>query len=160
MVFLMKDIDLIEIAKEILPKTKVGYLATIDANGFPQIRAIDNLRSPDRFFHAAQFLAEQDNSIDIYISTNTSSTKVKEMKENSAVSIYFCLSDEFKGIMIQGFAEEITDLEFKKKIWCDGWEMFYPKGYSDPDFTIIRVQPKSLKSWYQTNKHEMKLSEE
>lgn len=151
--------DLKQIAQEILFKTKVGYLATIDENGFPQIRAIDNLRSPERFLHASEILNELDDKLSVYISTNTSSQKYKHIKRNNNVAVYFCLSDEFKGIMIQGTAEIIEDMDFKKKIWTDGWEIYYPKGYTDPDFTLLRIKPKFMKSWYQFGKHEEKISD-
>ncbi|HUU78465.1 MAG TPA: pyridoxamine 5'-phosphate oxidase family protein [candidate division Zixibacteria bacterium] len=155
----MTEKDVKEIASEIMLKTKAGYLATIDSDGFPQIRAIDNLRCPDRFLHASQVLGKLDDKLSIYISTNTSSEKIQHITKNKTVAVYFSLPDEFKGIMLQGIVEIIDDLEFKKEIWCEGWELFFPKGYTDPDFTILRIKPKYLKSWYQVGKHDLKLSD-
>ena len=151
--------DLKEIAQEILPKTKVGYLATIDENGFPHIRAIDNLRSPERFLHASKVLNELDDKLSVFISTNTSSEKYQHIKRNNNVAVYFCLPDEFKGLMIQGTAEIIDDIDFKKRLWTDGWEIYYPQGYSDPDFSLLRIRPKFMKSWYKFGKHELELSD-
>lgn len=38
--------------------------------------------------------------------------------------------------------------EFKKKLWVEGWEKYYPQGYTDPDFTLLRLKPTCLKAWY------------
>jgi len=155
----MIEKDVKEIAYEIMLKTKVGFLATIDNEGFPQIRAIDNLRCPDRFLHAAQVLGKLDDKLSVYISTNTSSEKIQHIMKNKTVAVYFSLPDEFKGIMLQGNIEIFDNLGFKKEIWTEGWEFYYPKGYTDPDFTILRIKPKYLKSWYQSGKFELKLSD-
>jgi general stress protein 26 len=58
--------------------------------------------------------------------------------------------------MLQGHAEILDDIGFKEKIWVDNWVMFYPKGYTDPDFTILRLKPKLLKGWYK-GPHELYL---
>ncbi len=156
----MGEKEIKEAARELMLKAPVLYLASIDENGFPHIRAIENLKSVEKFPHAAKVLSEHDqNDLNVYISTNTSSTKVKQVKKNSAISIYYCLPNEYKGIMLQGKAEFIDDIELKKKLWTDGWEMYYSKGYSDPDFTILRLKPKYLKTWYKSGIDEIVVSD-
>ena len=138
-----------EITKELLEKTYAGYLSSIDESGFPYIRGVFNLRCLEKFPHPAKIIAEYDkNPYTIYISTNTSSIKVKQIEKNNKVAIYFALPDDVKGIMIQGEAEILDDIEFKKKIWMDNWTIYYPKGYTDPDFTILKINPNLLKGWF------------
>lgn len=155
----MKDEEIIEIARELMKKAQPGYFTTIDSNGEPQIRAVENIRNPDKFPHEAKILSEYDEGINAYISTNTSSVKIKQIMENNSAAIYFCSPDEYKGIMLQGYVEIVNDPELKKRIWIDGMLRYYPKGHTDPDFTILKLIPKYLKTWYKSRKYELKLSE-
>ncbi|NPD87394.1 MAG: pyridoxamine 5'-phosphate oxidase family protein [Asgard group archaeon] len=138
-----------EVTKELLEKTYAGYLSTIDENGFPYIRAVFNLRSLEKFPHPAKVISDYDDDpFTVYISTNTSSTKVKQIEKNSKVAMYFALPNDVKGVMLQGEAEVLDDDEFKKNVWMESWTMYYPKGHTDPDFTIIKIKPSLLKGWF------------
>lgn len=154
----MKNVEIIKVARELMKKAQPAYLATIDSNGEPQIRAVENIRNPDKFPHEAKILSEYDQDINAYISTNTSSVKVTQIIENNSAAIYFCSPDEYKGIMLQGYVEIINDSDLKKRIWLDSMLRFYPKGHTDPDFTILKLIPKYLKTWYNSRKDELKMS--
>ena len=150
-----KDIE--DLALELLSKPSSAYLATIDRNGFPHIRAIFNLRCSEKFPHPAEVIEEyEENPLTVYIATNTSSVKIKQIKENNNIAIYYSHPSEIKGIMLQGHAEILDDIELKEKIWVDDWVMYYPKGYTDPDFTMLRLKPKFLKGWFK-GPHELYL---
>ncbi|NHJ49830.1 MAG: hypothetical protein FK733_18705 [Asgard group archaeon] len=156
---IMTEEKIFEIAKELIPKAQPAYFSTIDENGEPWVRAVENMRNPQVFPHECKILIEHDDSITPYINTNTSSNKVKHILENTSAAIYYCSPTEWKGIMIRGPVEIITDMDFKKKLWRKEMLQYYKKGYTDPDFTILKLHPKHLKSWY-TGKHfELKLSE-
>lgn len=134
---------------ELIVRPHSAFLATIDENNNPSIRAIFNLRCKERFSHPAKIIEEyDDNPYTVYISTNTSSIKMKHIIENNNVAIYFSLPDESKGMMLQGKAEILDDIEFKKKIWEESWTMYYPEGYTDPDFTILKFMPIVMRGWY------------
>ena len=137
------------LVKELMEQTSAAYLATIDENGFPYIRAVFNLRCPEAFPHPARILKEyEDDPYTTYISTNTSSLKIKHIKANNKVAIYYCKPGEVKGIMLQGKAEIVDDMEFKKNIWEENWTRYYPEGYIDPDFTMLKIKPEYMKGWY------------
>ena len=138
-----------EVTKELMEKTYAGYLSTIDKNGFPYIRAVFNLRCKEKFPHPAKVISEyEEDPYTVYISTNTSSIKVNQIEKNGKVAIYFALPNDVKGVMLQGEAEVLDDIEFKKNIWMENWTVYYPEGYTDPDFTIIKIKPKLLKGWF------------
>lgn len=40
--------------------------------------------------------------------------------------------------MLRGTMEVLEDDEFKKMIWQDGDEMYYPLGVTDPDYCILK----------------------
>lgn len=153
--------EIIDLTKEILVHPTVGYLATISEEGFPEIRAVENFRCPEIYnAFPANFLTELDEDpLTIYFSTNTSSEKMKQLKKNNNVAVYFCIPKEFKGVMFQGKMEVIKDMDFKKKFWFDECLQFYPLGPEDPDFTILKMKPKRLKAWFK-GKHEVIFSEQ
>lgn len=145
------DIKTKELLDELLEKAFYLEIATIDENGFPQIRAVFNLRCKEHFPHPSKIIGEYDSEpYNVYISTNTSSTKVKHILENNKVALYFNISKPgyIKGVMLQGDAEILEDMEFKRKIWVEDWKIYYPKGYDDPDFTILKIKPNLLRGWY------------
>ncbi len=131
----------------------VVYLTTIDTNGFPQTRAVDNLRSKERFPNLAELFKDHENDFWVLISTNTSSAKVSHIKKNPAVSAYYCEPRAFRGVMLGGLAEIVTDTNLKKAIWHDAstkeydWTRYYPKGVNDPDYTILSLYPTHVKGW-------------
>ena len=49
--------------------------------------------------------------------------------------------------MFGGEIEIVDDLELKKDLWQEGWEKYYPKGYDDPDHTVLRLVPTVAKGW-------------
>ena len=61
--------------------------------------------------------------------------------------------------MLQGYADIVDDLELKEELWEDGWEKYYSKGFTDPDFTILRLKAIYLKTWYNSRIDEFKLSD-
>jgi len=145
----MEKKEVIELVKEIMTTTRAGFMSTLNEEGLPEIRAIENFWCPELYeAHPAKVLAEiEEDPLTIYISTNTSSKKMKQIKENPNVAIYYSLPEKYKGVMFQGKVEILDDIEFKKKIWFKTWTMFYPTGPEDPDFTILKLKPKRLKAW-------------
>jgi general stress protein 26 len=128
------------------------YFTTIDVNGFPQTRAMDNLRNKERFPKLAGLFKNHDDDFWSLFDTNTSSAKMDQIKKNPAVSVYYCEPREFRGLMLGGFMEIVTDLELKKAIWQDYWTMYYPKGVDDPDYTVLSLYPRVAKYYHQLKK--------
>jgi general stress protein 26 len=114
-------------------------LSTINEDGFPESRAMLNLKVEDGFT--------------IWFTTNTSSRKIQQIKNNKKASAYFTLHQEWKGVTIEGELEIIEDMETKKKIWQPGWEMYYPKGVEDPDNAIVKLNPKKVRLYGDLKKH-------
>ncbi|MFX1256224.1 MAG: pyridoxamine 5'-phosphate oxidase family protein [Promethearchaeota archaeon] len=149
----MDDKELRKFALDLMTRTKVAFLATIDEEGLPQIRAIENLRNPDKFPHSSKIFIGYDDNFLVYVSTNTSSEKIKQIINNANIAIYYCIPEEYKGVMIRGYAEIVDDLEIKKKIWIKRMKIYYPKGIEDPDFTLLRLIPNYIKGYYKLQKH-------
>jgi len=135
-------------------ETRVGYVSNIDSDGFPKIKAVFNLRYKKEFPHHASVLEKYDNNFtNVYISTNTSSQMIKDFMSNNKIAIYFCVPEGTKGVMLQGFADIVDDMDLKRDIWTEGTKIYYPLGYTDPDFTILRIKTNYIESWYKGQKH-------
>ena len=124
-----------------------AYLTTIDEKGYPQTRAMFNLRNKDRFPKLIPLFEKSYEEFMILFTTNTSSTKISDVRVRPAVSVYYCNPDDWKGVMFGGKIEIVEDSELKKKIWHDGWEKYYLKGYDDPDHTVLKLIPNVAKGW-------------
>ncbi|GAH15617.1 unnamed protein product, partial [marine sediment metagenome] len=123
-------------ALKLISESKAAYLTTIDLEGFPITRAMFNLRNTEQFPEFLDFFKNLEDIFTIYISTNTSSTKVEHLKNNPLMAVYFCDADNFQGFMLGGSVEFVDDIELKKTVWLDWWTRYYPKGVEDPDYTL------------------------
>jgi len=141
-----------KLSLELIGSSKAVYLTTIDSKGYPITRAMFNLRNKKQFPELSEFFANQSNEFAVYISTNTSSSKVDHIKKNPKISVYYCYPEDFIGVMFGGEAEIIDDIELKQKIWLDWWTRYYPEGLKDPDYTLIKLNPKNARFYYKLNK--------
>lgn len=148
-----------KLSLELIETSKAAYLTTIDVEGFPITRAMFNLRNKEQFPEFSEFFQKQENSFVIYIGTNTSSSKVAQIKENPKISVYYCDPENFKGVMFGGEVEIVDDMDIKRKIWLDWWTRYYPNGLEDPDYTLLRLHPKNARFYYKLNQVEFKPGE-
>lgn len=148
-----------KICLELMESSKAAYLTTIDSDGYPITRAMFNLRNKEQFPEFSKFYANQEHEFIIYITTNTSSSKIKQIKKNSKISVYFCEPEEFKGVMFGGDVEVIGDMKIKRKIWLDWWTRYYPEGLEDPDYTLLRLNPKTANFYFKLQKVQFKPGE-
>ncbi len=138
--------EIIQFAIQLMDSTEVTYFTTV-SNGVPYTRALENLRNEKKFPKSSKMFTVHRNDLVVYFSTNTSSTKVKQIQKNPAVSAYYCKPKEYRGVMLGGLIEIITDQNIKEGLWEEGWERYYPKGVKDEDYTVLHLLPKYLRGW-------------
>jgi len=144
---------------ELMETAEAVYLNTIDKDGFPNTRALFNLRNKEQYPGLVELFQKHRDDLLIYFSTNTSSRKVQQIRANPAVSVFYCNPKKFHGLMLAGKIEIVADPEIKKALWQEGWEKYYPNGVDDPDFTILRLSPIFARGWYQFGPFEFTLKE-
>jgi len=147
----MNEKEAKRLSLELMESTEAVYLTTVDRDGFPQTRAMLNLRRKEQFPRLCQLFKKYQEDFLIFFTTNTSSAKVNHMKENPKVSVYYCKPSEWRGLMLSGEIEIVTNMDIKKALWQDGWEMYYPGGVTDPDYAILSLRPISAKYYHQLN---------
>ena len=138
----------------IIEKSEAAYLATVDKEGKPEIRALLNLCNPKKYPKLkGKTLLQDGEKLTLYFTTNTSSKKVERIRNNHNAALYFCEPKQFKGICASGTIEEVTDQEFKESLWLTGWFIYYHKGKTDPDYTVLKFTSTKIEGWYNANKH-------
>ena len=142
---------------ELIKNADSAYLTTIDSNGFPSTRAMLNLKNGKQFPKLVDFMAQFDEDLTLFFTTNTSSTKIKQIINNNKVSVYYCDSKSWHGFMCQGEIEIVTDKILKHAIWLNEWKMYYPDGKDSEDYAILKLKPNYVKSYFQFNLSDSKL---
>ena len=74
------------------------------------------------------------------ISTNTSSSHIKDLLKKDNVCIYFSDDAAFEGICLFGKAVIHFDREYKELLWNEGDEKYYPGGIDDEDYCILEIK--------------------
>ncbi|MBQ6266843.1 MAG: pyridoxamine 5'-phosphate oxidase family protein [Clostridia bacterium] len=108
-------------------KQKVAFICSVDENGFPAVKAMLRPR-------------KQAGLREFWFSTNTSSMRVQQYRENPKASIYFYHKGlvKYVGVLLTGTMEVLTDQETKAMIWRKGDTMFYKGGVTDPDYCVLK----------------------
>ena len=109
----------------IIDKTTVSILGSVDENGFPNSKAM----LPPR---------KREGIKNLYFTTNTSSMRVRQCAGNRNACVYFFDPRFFKGVMLIGTMEVLQDGNAKQMIWQKGDEMYYPQGVTDPDYCVLK----------------------
>ena len=138
-----------QIALELMGTSKAAYLTTVDAEGFPQTRAMFNTRNREQFPKLVHLFKSHGADFMVYFTTNTSSSKVADIKVHPGVSVYYCKPEESRGLMLSGLMEIVDDSRVKKSLWLEGMERYYPTGCDDPDYTVLRLFPGLGRGWNQ-----------
>lgn len=115
-------------AKEIIKGTSYCGLATVDASGQPQMRTMNPFPVNDELI--------------TWFATSRTSRKVKEIKSNPKVCVYYADHSSAKGyVSITGTAEVIDDKELLVKMKRDYWSGI-PNW--ETTFVLIKIVPKTM----------------
>ena len=109
-----------------IQKQKTAFVASVDEEGFPNIKAM--------------FMPRKIEGNCFYFSTNTSSMRAQQFLKNEKASIYFYQRSRYRyeGLMLTGKMEVLQDPEIKKEIWRSGDTMFHKQGVDDPDYCVLK----------------------
>ena len=133
---------------ELMRTADVVYLATFES-GYPRIRAMLNLRNRLQYPNHAHLYDGHDEDFMVYVATNKSSKKRKDIEANPRIGLYYCRPADFLGMSLVGDVEIVKDATVKEAVWAEGWEQYYPTTGrpDDPDYTLLRLFPRSARGW-------------
>ena len=109
----------------LIDKQSTSFISSIDAEGFPNTKAMLPPREREGIKH-------------FFFTTNTSSVRVGQYRQNPNACIYFCDKRFFRGVMLKGTVEVLEDAESKERIWRQGDTQYYPGGVGDPDYCVLK----------------------
>lgn len=119
---------------EFIKKQSVAFIASVDDEGFPNIKAMLAPRKTEGNC--------------FWFTTNTSSMRVAQYRKNPKASIYFYKKGfSYEGLMLRGTMEVLEDAAAKKEIWRIGDTMYYKKGVDDPDYCVLKFTASDAR-WY------------
>ena len=122
------DDSLLTIARSIIDSAESRTLISVDVEGKPRARTM----SP---------FPPEENWI-IWLGTSTKSRKVKEIKNNPNVMVFYYDSDSWSYVSVSGQAILVNNQDKKAEYWKEGWKRFYPD--RDKDYILIKVIPERL----------------
>lgn len=118
--------DAIAQGLRLVEKSKIAMLGTNGEGGFPNIKAMLKL--------------QHEGLSEFWFSTNTSSKRVQQLKQDNRACIYFVDEKNFEGLMLVGIVEILQDIESKRMLWFKGCEIYYPLGVEDPDYSVLHFK--------------------
>ena len=102
-----------------------ALISSVDAEGFPNTKAMLPAR-------------KREGIKTFYFSTNTSSMRVAQYRDNPKASLYYVDRRFFRGVMLRGTVEVLEDPASKEMIWQEGDTIYYSKGVTDPDYCVLK----------------------
>jgi general stress protein 26 len=144
---------------ELIETAPAVYVSSIGEGGYPHTRSLFNLRNKEQFPSLAHLFEGHQDDFMTYFSTNTSSSKLRQIIANPKVSLYYCKPEQFLGLMLAGDMEIVKEHDIKKALWVEGWERYYPSGRHDPDYTVLRIYPKFTQGWYGSFRYAFRLDD-
>jgi len=135
---------------DLLRESRGVVMTTMTGEGIPESRMIFNLRNEGEFPGLKSFFREPDIEGRFLFGTNTSSEKIAQLKGDGRVTMYYCIPEKFKGMMVYGKARILDDPDLKKRMWLEGWTIYYHQGPTDPDYTIFELIPEYVKGWHES----------
>ena len=121
--------SLVSAARQMIASTPFCTLISMDTTGHPNARTMDPFSPDDNFV--------------VWFGTNKNSQKVKEIKRDSRVTIFYGAPKANGYTILYGNAYVIDDAEKKRIFWKKDWEQFYPE--NKENYILIKVVPNKLK---------------
>ena len=109
----------------LIDKQGLSFIGSVDSDGFPNMKAM----FPPR---------KREGIKTFWFTTNTSSMRVAQYRNNPNACIYFMDKRFFRGVMLRGTMEILEDAATKEMIWRDGDAMYYSGGVTDPDYCVLK----------------------
>lgn len=114
-------------AHETINKTKYCFMISSGASGWNSARYVEPIVESD--FSA------------LWIGTNPNLRKIKEIQDNSKVTLAFGNHQERASIVVYGEASLETDIALRRKYWKGVWRLFFPSGPAGEDYVLIKICP-------------------
>ena len=124
----MKDVR--KTIGNLIDRQSTAFIGSVAAEGFPNVKA---MLAPRKRIGLKT----------MYFTSNTSSMRAAQYRNDPKACVYFCDRRFFRGVMLTGTMEVLEDSESREMIWQEGDTMYYPLGVTDPDYCVLRFTAES-----------------
>lgn len=124
----MKDVQ--KTIGNLIDRQSTAFIGSVSAEGFPNVKA---MLAPRKRIGLKT----------MYFTSNTSSMRAAQYRNDPKACVYFCDRRFFRGVMLTGTMEVLEDSESREMIWQEGDTMYYPLGVTDPDYCVLRFTAES-----------------
>jgi len=135
-----------EKAEKLHKRVNTFILTCVGGDGYPLTKAV----VPGKYRKSLK---------ELFFCTNTSSKFAAAVSGNGKASVYFYSRTLiWKGCMLKGEMEIVTDAAAKQKYWQNKYKNAYAeKSYTDSDFCLLKFTPVSGRfySWYKVEDFEI-----
>lgn len=90
-------------------------------------------------------VAEISKSGELYFVTSAPSSKVKEIQNDSDVTLIFQSKKTF--VSLNGTAVVAKDPALVERLWSEAWKLWFPKGKTDPSIRMLKISPVDAEYW-------------
>lgn len=119
---------LVAAARDMMVKAKFCALITLDGSGHPRARTMD--ASPP------------DDNMVVWMGTSRITRKVKEIRNDPRVTLYYADPDHAGYVLVYGTAKLVDDEKEKDKRWKEEYASHFPEGKAG--FILIAVTPQMI----------------
>ena len=124
----MKDVQ--KTIGNLIDRQGTAFIGSVSAEGFPNVKA---MLAPRKRIGLKT----------MYFTSNTSSMRAAQYRDDPKACVYFCDRRFFRGVMLTGTMEVLEDSESREMFWQEGDTMYYPLGVTDPDYCVLRFTAES-----------------
>ncbi|MDR3159647.1 MAG: pyridoxamine 5'-phosphate oxidase family protein [Zoogloeaceae bacterium] len=110
---------------KLIDKQSVSLIGSVDGDGFPNMKAMLSPRKREGIQY-------------FWFTTNASSLRVAQFRENSKASMYFFDKRFFRGVQLPSYMKALEDTESKEMVWQTGDTLYYKQGVADPDYCVLK----------------------
>ena len=90
-------------------------------------------------------IADRDEAATLYFVTRAENEKLEEILADPQVAV--TLQSEDRYLSISGEARVLTDQNLTDELWSATMRIWFPEGSSDPELTVIVVDPDYAEYW-------------
>ena len=84
---------------------------------------------------------------ELWFFTHVHEPEVEEIRGNPQVNVAFAAPDEGRYVSVSGTARSLQDAKRSALLWTDECETWFPKGPSDPELALIKVEVERAEYW-------------
>ena len=120
----MENQKIIGRAEAMAAAVQTAYIGSLGSDGYPYVKGME-IRGR--------------KGLTFYFSTPSTTLRVEQYNNNGAASLY--IHRGFKGVILLGHMDVVDDAESRRVVWHEGDEFYYPRGFDDPTFKVLRFTP-------------------